>query len=85
MVGFALWERGLRVNIWTLEDVFIHVFPRFEAQSSNTVNLIQVPNVFEGRSPKHASEARRLIQKTVEKMFGVELMPEPVFIGFAGK
>ncbi len=68
MVGFALWERSIRICIWTLDYVFKHAFTRFAARSADTVKLIKVPNVFEGRSRKHASDMRRLIQKTVEKL-----------------
>lgn len=68
LVGFALWQNNIRLYIWTVDYVFKHIFTRFAAKSSDSVKLLKVPDVFEGRSAKHADKSRRLIQKTVEKL-----------------
>jgi acyl carrier protein len=68
MVGFALWEKGIRVYIWTVDYVFKHFFTRFAAKSRDTVKLLKVPNVYESRSAKHTIDMRRLIHRTVEKL-----------------
>lgn len=68
LVGFALWQNHIRLYIWTVDYVFKHIFLRFAARSSDSVKLLKVPDVYEGRSAKHADKAKRLIQKTVEKL-----------------
>lgn len=68
LVGFALWKNHIRLYIWTVDYVFKHIFTRFAARSSDSVKLLKVPDVFEGRSAKHADKSRRLIHKTVEKL-----------------
>ncbi|MCE5316412.1 MAG: 1-acyl-sn-glycerol-3-phosphate acyltransferase, partial [Parachlamydia sp.] len=68
MVGYALWQNQIRLYIWTVDYVFKHIFTRFAARSSDSVKLLKVPDVFEGRSASHADKSQRLIRKTVEKL-----------------
>lgn len=68
MVGFALWERGYRLSIWTVDYVFRNFFTRFASRCSDTVKLIKVPNVYESRSTRYPAATRRLIHKSAQKL-----------------